>query len=696
MASGSLGGVYFNSPVSLNCTMPANTYPNGSITFSNMSQGNAYWIQSSNCEPNVEHIWTLYVCDSAGNCAHSIGTVSVTGTSGWYSNGVFTSSFSVSGASDLSGKALYLKATCNKSGVTGGNFEHRGTSSVTINTAVSSVTCTVSSADTNKGTVSGGGSHTPGVAVNISASAKTGYHFTGWTCTSGSGSFGNASSASTTFTSSANSTVVASFAANNYTITVNGTANTWAYGSVHSISAPAKTGYTFSSWSATAGSFASATAATTNYTVAASNATVTANYSTNNYTITVNGSANSWAYGSTHTLNAPSAPTGKQFSSWSKSGSGSLSTTSSSTTVYTVGAGTATITTNYSWIYRTVSKASNPSAGGTVTLGTTSAHYGETVTVGATPATGYQLSSWSTNVSGVVVSNSKFTMPNSAITVTGNFSKVNYSITCNANPSGGGTPSASKNPANYGDSITMSHNRASGYLFDGWTSNDVTITDNAFTMPNKNITVTGHYHIGRSTASVDKTSVNPGDTITLTINADQSSFYHKYKLSFGFGMETELTTLEAGVSTAEIYIPLAWSRMMKSMQVTNGTLKVYTYESDDSLLGEYIIDSLTYNALNGIIPKLTIRRADDVETLNIKGEKARYTIAVPSGVDYTLTCDNVSVDNPPRTGLLMPENTMTFATNTSVPVELEIEYGDETFSIIESVPSIWLLSKSVG
>jgi hypothetical protein len=529
---------------------------------------------------------------------------------------------------NLKGKALYIKATFTSQSAQYAYHRGNTTDSISIGTAVDQVYLTVNSADTSKGTVSGSGNHTPGVAVNISAAAKTGYHFTGWTCTSGSGTFGNASAASTTFTTSGAATVVASFAANNYTVTVNGTANTWAYGSAHTISAPAQTG--------------------------------------------------------------------KTFSSWSLSGAGTIASASSSSTTFTVGAGNATITANYSWVYYSVSGAVSPSGTGTVTMGKTSAHYGEEVAVSASPSTGYQLNSWSTSVSGVSVNNGKFTMPASNITVTGNFTKVSYAITMRSDPEGGGNPSASQSTANYGDTVTVSPNRASGYLFDGWTG-DVEIVNDSFTMPAGPVTITGNYHIGRSTAEISETSVNPGDSVTVTIIPQDESFYHKYKLSFGPGMETGWVTLEAGVTTATIYIPLAWSRMLRSNQKSGGTLTVQTYESDDSLLGEFVIDSLVYNALNNTIPKLTIRRADSAETLNVKGTKARYSITVPADVDaYTLKCDEAEAENPPKSGLLMPEDVMTFATDTSVPVELEITFGSETFTLTESVPSVWLLSKSVG
>ena len=65
---------------------------------------------------------------------------------------------------------------------------------------------------------SGGGTVSPtsqtGTTINISATANTGYTFQGWVVVSGTATFGNASSATTTVTLSANATIRANFTSN--------------------------------------------------------------------------------------------------------------------------------------------------------------------------------------------------------------------------------------------------------------------------------------------------------------------------------------------------------------------------------------------------------------------------------------------------------------------------------------------------
>ncbi len=58
-----------------------------------------------------------------------------------------------------------------------------------------------------------------GAALQLSATANTGYHFVNWTVTSGSAAFGDTNSGSTTVTASADTTILANFALNNVQIT---------------------------------------------------------------------------------------------------------------------------------------------------------------------------------------------------------------------------------------------------------------------------------------------------------------------------------------------------------------------------------------------------------------------------------------------------------------------------------------------
>lgn len=67
-----------------------------------------------------------------------------------------------------------------------------------------------------------------------------------------------------------------------------------------------------------------------------------------------------------------------------------------------------------------------------------------------------------------------------------------YTITCISDTLGGEIYS-SQAYANAGETIWLYHNEVAGVTFDSYSSSDVTIIDNSFTMPSSNVTITGHF-----------------------------------------------------------------------------------------------------------------------------------------------------------------------------------------------------------
>lgn len=110
---------------------------------------------------------------------------------------------------------------------------------------------------------------------------------------------------------------------------------------------------------------------------------------------------------------------------------------------------------------------------------------------------GYTFNGWTSN--DVTISNGSFTMPSSNVVIKGSFTaknsnKVIYSLT-------GTTPPEYVLPIEkyyYQDEIVdvdllKTGDIINGYMFNGWTSNDVTITDGKFTMPNSNVSIVGSF-----------------------------------------------------------------------------------------------------------------------------------------------------------------------------------------------------------
>lgn len=162
--------------------------------------------------------------------------------------------------------------------------------------------------------------------------------------------------------------------------------------------------------------------------------------------------------------------------------------------------------------------------GGKISVNKTTVAQGETVTLSNTPDTGYKFVSYVIN--GKTQTSNTFTMPASGVTVTANFSQIEYNITV-TKPTGGTITADKTTKVHYGDTITLSNTPDGTFAFKHYIVDGSTQTANTFKMPAKNITVSGVFE--EKTYSVNITSgtngsvtassskVGEGKTVTLTI-----------------------------------------------------------------------------------------------------------------------------------------------------------------------------------
>lgn len=270
----------------------------------------------------------------------------------------------------------------------------------------------VSANPTNGGTVTGGGTFTYGQNCTVTATPANGYTFINWT---ENGSFVS-SSASYTFSVTANRNLVAHFTANpqpTYTITVSanptngGTVmggGTYQEGQSCTLRATAATGYLFENW-------------TENGNVVSTNA---------NYTFTVTGNR-------TLVAHFAALPT------------------------------------------FTISVSASPADGGDVDGGGTY-QQGQSCTVNATPATGYSFIGWTEN-GNTVSSNPRYTFTVTGNrTLVANFKAITYTIEATANPAVGGEISGA-GTYEYGSQATLRVVSNEGYLFVNWTENGTVVSE---------------------------------------------------------------------------------------------------------------------------------------------------------------------------------------------------------------------------
>ncbi len=225
--------------------------------------------------------------------------------------------------------------------------------------------------------------------------------------------------------------------------------------------------------------------------------------------------AGTFAQGSVVAVGA-TANAGFTFTNWTNNGT--IISTSSSYQ-FTM-AGNSTLVANFAAVTPgnfAVNLSSNPVAGGT-TAGSGSHASGSSVTVTASPNTGYAFINWTEG--GVIVSassNYSF-MLNANRTLVANFKLIagsQFAVILSSNPAGGGT-TAGGGLYNAGASVTVTANPNNGYTFINWTNNGVIAsTSSSYTFPlNTNTTLVANFSL---VAGVGPGQINLGTAADFSI-----------------------------------------------------------------------------------------------------------------------------------------------------------------------------------
>ena len=198
--------------------------------------------------------------------------------------------------------------------------------------------------------------------------------------------------------------------------------------------------------------------------------------------------------------------------------------------------------------------------GGTVSANPTRQQAGREVTLTVTPAEGYSLSSLVVKDASnqtVTVTNGKFIMPASAVTVTATFAKNSYNLTMAATQNG--RFSLSANQAQMGDTVTVTCTPAADYEVDTVTYNGTAISGTGntrtFTMPAQDTTVAvtfkekkyaitvqndGHGTVTRGGSTVSGTT-EIGNVTPVTLKAENSTGYAFDHWAITTGTATQAT-----------------------------------------------------------------------------------------------------------------------------------------------------------
>ncbi len=335
--------------------------------------------------------------------------------------------------------------------------------------------------------VSGAGTYDYEEDVLASATASTGYTFSGWT-SNNTGLLPNSNNASYTFNMPAGAvTLTANATANKITVTFDyqnatggNTTSTMqvtfnsTYGTLPS---PTKTGYTFAGWFTST----SWTTQVTNSTKVtnASNHTLyarwTANtntaYKVNHYQEIIGIDSPSESTSSHWTLKETQNLTGTTGASVTPSVKSYTGFTAPSTKTVTINADGSTVV-NYYYTRNSYTLTLNKGTGISTVSGAGTYDYEEEVTATATASTGYTFSNWTSNNTGLLPNSNNvsytFNMPAGAVTLTANATANKITVTFDYQGATGGNTEKSRQVTFNSTYGTLPNPTKTGYTFAGW------------------------------------------------------------------------------------------------------------------------------------------------------------------------------------------------------------------------------------
>ena len=328
------------------------------------------------------------------------------------------------------------------------------------------------------GSVSGAGIFNQGSTPSIVATPNTGYDFTGWT---GDGT-SNSGSSTTTVSMTQDRSLTANFSLKSYNLSLSaGTGGSvsgngsFTYNSTPSIVATPDTGYDFTGWTGDGTSSSGSSTTTVSMT---QDRSLTANFSLKSYTLSLSAGtggsvsgAGSFIHGQQAIVQA-TAQSGFTFDSWAESGV--PFDTNPSTMVLMDGDKnlTANFISQPPDTYSLILSSSPESAG--TTKGAGSYDLNSSVSITATPNTGYQFSSWVGTGDTNNDANSTTVIINQDLNLTAKFSLKSYSLSVIA-----GTGGSVKGTGyfDYGTTQSIVATPALGYVFTSWLENGVVLSD---------------------------------------------------------------------------------------------------------------------------------------------------------------------------------------------------------------------------
>ena len=292
---------------------------------------------------------------------------------------------------------------------------------------------------------------------------------------------------------------------------------------------------------------------------------------------------------------------------------------------------------------------------GSLTADKTSAAAGETITITATPNTGYNLVAIKVNGK-TIAQTGKFVMPAEDVTVTAEFALAYYTVSSSAATNGSFI--LDKTVAAYGDTVTVTVRPNTGYQLGAVLVNGIAISGNSFEMPADDVTVSVTFTAidydvttvapANGTLGVSKSVANIGDTITVTTTADAGYALSVIKVNgkaLPAGTNTFVMGAEDAEVTAEFYAisyainvatPAHGNLSVNKTSATIGTEVTVTARPDAG----YELSAIKVNG-TAITGNTFTMPAEEV-TVSAEYVAIDYTITVNAPANGTLVADKAT------------------------------------------------------
>ncbi len=477
-------------------------------------------------------------------------------------------------------------------------------------------------------------------SLSITATPNNGYTFTYWSSSSGSITFNNATSASTTAIIGGTGTITSNYTINTYNLTVNvgsngqsniasGTVN---WGSVESFVFTPSAGYHVADVVVN-GSIDEGAVTSLSLTITGPT-TVNVSFTINTYTITVTQTADGQISPATSSANYGATPTftimpstGYHILDVQVDGSSVFSSLIGDTYTFSPISANQTITATYAinTYTITVTQTSN----GQISPGTSPANYGDTPTFTITPNTGYHIASITANDETVTVTSPsgqsyQFSAVSTDDSLTATYAINTYNLTVNTGQNG--QSNISSKTVNWNSTENFEFTPDTGYSIADVTVNG-TINEGAVT--SLSLTITGDTTLEISFAI---------NTYTITVTQTSNGQISPTTGSVNYGATPKYTIIPAtGYHIANITVN------EQSVPVTNSAGQSYQFSAvsaDGSITATYAINTYT----------ITVTQTDNgqisPETINVNyGGSQSFTITPDNGYSITsLTIDSLTVE----------------------------------------------------